>query len=295
MTGSTLPGGATTGLGARSLDHVGICARDAAPLWATYERLGFQLTPIAQQSGRRAPGDPVELLGTGNRCAMLQQGYIELLAILDSSRFDNGLGRLLDRYAGMHILAFGIADAEAELHRLRRAGIDLPGVAHLERPVDKPDGPRARFSRLPLPEAPEGRLQLIQHHTPELLWQARWLDHPNHVVALEAVILVVDQPAVTAAALSRLTGQPLEPDPAGGYALQLAEGRVRILPAAALATVLPGVTAPTLPFLAGFVLRTDDGNAAARRLWADLPLRAVPGGLMLPPEQAGGAALVLAT
>jgi hypothetical protein len=284
----------TGGTGAGSLDHVGICARDPAPLWAAYESLGFHLTPVAQQSGRRSPDAPVELLATANRCAMLREGYVELLAILEPGRFDNGLERLLVRYAGMHILAFGIADAQTELARLRRAGIDLPGVSHLERPVDKPDGPRARFSRLPLPDAPEGRLQLIQHHTPELMWQERWLHHPNRAVALDSVILAVESPAETAAALSRLTGRALEPDPAGGYRLPLPQGRVRILPPEALAAVLPGVVAPTMPFLAGFVLRTDDGNAAARRLWAGLPLRQVPGGIMVPPELAGGAALVLA-
>lgn len=278
--------------GAIGLDHIGICAREAAPLWKTYEKLGFQLTPIAQQSGRRSPDAPVELLATANRCAMLRQGYLEFLAILEPERFDNGLGRFLDRYTGMHILAFRIGDAAAELQRLKRAGIDLPGVAHLERPVDQPDGPRARFSRLPYPDAPEGRLQLIEHLTPELIWQERWMTHPNRVVALEAMILAVEQPAVTAAALSRLTGRPLEPDPAGGFLLVLPQGRVRILPAEALATVLPGVAPPTLPFMAGYVLRTDDGNLAARGFMPGLT--EIPGGLMLPPEQAGGAALVLA-
>ncbi|EFH09459.1 VOC family protein, partial [Teichococcus cervicalis] len=192
--------------GAESLDHVGVCTRDGPALWAAYERLGFALTPVARQSGRRSPDAPVEPFATGNRCAMLRQGYIELLAILDPSLFANRLDVFLDRYAGMHILAFGMADAEAELERLRRAGIELPGVAHLERPVDDPDGPRARFSRLPLPDAPEGRLQLIQHLTPELLWQERWLEHPNRAVALEQAILVAPDAAASAAALSRLTG-----------------------------------------------------------------------------------------
>ncbi|MXP62999.1 VOC family protein [Roseomonas sp. M0104] len=278
--------------GATSLDHVGLGTQDGAGLWAAYERLGFRLTPVARQSGRRAPGAPVEMLATGNRCAMLREGYLELLAILEPERFDNGLAGFLGRYAGMHIVAFGIADAEAELARLRRAGLEIPGVAHLERPVDAPDGPRARFSRLPLPDAPEGRLQLIQHHTPELLWQERWMEHPNRAVALESVVLAAPEPAATAAALSRLTGHPLEPDPVGGYALPLPRGRVRILPPEALGEVLPGVVAPALPFLAGFTVRTEDGNAAVRRLLAGLPLREAPEGLMVPPELAGGAALV---
>ncbi|MCQ4161422.1 VOC family protein [Roseomonas sp. GC11] len=279
------------------LDHTGLCTRDGPALWAAYERLGFTLTPVNRQSGRRRPDLPVEPFATGNRCAMLRDGYLELLAILDPSLFANRLDEFLARYTGMHILAFGIDDAEAHLARLRRAGLEIPGIAHLERPVDgqgdRPDGPRARFSRLPLPDAPEGRLQLVQHLTPELMWQEPWLHHPNRAVALEEVILVSAGAAESAAGLSRLTGLALEPDPAGGYALPLARGRVRILPPEALAVVLPGVVAPALPFLAAHVLRTDDGNAALRARLGD-ELRPVPGGLMVPPERAGGAALVFA-
>ncbi|KAA2215227.1 VOC family protein [Pseudoroseomonas oryzae] len=278
-------------MGASSLDHVGLCAADGPALWATYERLGFVLSPVNRQTGRRSPDAPLEPFGTANRCAMLRQGYVELLAVVDPSGFDNGLGRFLARYAGMHILAFGMEDAAAELERLRRAGLDIPGIMPLQRPVEDGNPALARFSRLPLPDAPEGRVQLVQHHTPELMWQERWMEHPNRAVALEDVILAVPEPARSAAALSRLTGQPFEPDLAGGYRLPLPQGAVRILPPAALDSVLPGVAAPTLPFLAGCTLRTDDGNAAITRI-AGAVLREAPGGVMVPPEQAGGAALV---
>lgn len=283
-------------MSAISLDHVGLCTDAPRALWDRYERLGFTLTPVARQSGPRGPGAPPERLATGNRCAMLRQGYVELLGIIDPALFDNGLSRFIARYRGLHILAFGIEDAEAELPRLRRAGFDIPGVAPLQRPVDDsaPEGPLARFSRLPMPDAPEGRLQLIQHHTPELIWQERWMDHANRAVALEAAILVVEDPAESGARLSRLTGGVLEPDPAGGFALPFREGRLRILPPDALESVLPGVSAPTLPFIAGCVLRTDDGNAAARALLAGMETREAPDGLMVPPELAGGAALVFA-
>jgi hypothetical protein len=278
-----------------TLDHVGVCSARPEALWAAYEQLGFRLTPVARQSGPRAPGQPPERLGTGNRCAMLRQGYLELLGLIDPALFDNGLSRLLARYEGLHILAFGIPDAEAELPRLRRAGFDIPAPVPLQRPLDDtaPDGPMARFSRLPLPDAPEGRLQLIQHHTPELLWQEQWLTHPNRAVALEEAILAVESPAETAARLSRLTGGVLEPDPAGGFMLPLAAGRLRILPPAALDSVLPGVTAPAWPFIAGFVVRTDDNNRAAAHRLAGLPTRKAPGGgILVPPALAGGAALV---
>jgi hypothetical protein len=286
------------------LDHVGVCARDLAPLAAAYEALGFTLTPIAQQSGRRAPHLPLERFGTGNRCAFLHHGYIELLAILDPGLFDNQLGRFLGRYPGLHILALGIDDAEANLARLRKAGLDIPGIAPLERPVDDPDGPRARFERLPYPDAPEGRIQLIRHLTPELVWQERWLSHANRAIALEELILTAENVAQTAARLSRLAGRPVEPAAEGGYLLRLPGGaglagpqapametRVRMLWPDALASVLPGVAPPALPFLAGMVVKTEDGGAAARGLLGE-SLRAVPGGWMAPPAIAGGAAVV---
>lgn len=287
---------------ALALDHVGICARDLGPLVAGYVRLGFSLSPIAQQSGKRSPEAATELFGTGNRCAFLRHGYIELLAILDPTLFDNQLGRFIDRYEGLHILAFGVADEQANLARMQAAGIPIPGVAWLERPVDAPDGPRAKFARLPFPDAPEGRIQLIRHLTPELIWQPRWMGHANRADALVALIMASAEPAGTATRLSRLTGLPFLPDPAGGFQIRLPGGAgvagpqapametlVRILQPDALAIVLPGVVAPTLPFMAGIVVRTADGNAAVQAL--GLALHPTPDGLM---ARAGGAAVVFA-
>ncbi|MBN8909652.1 MAG: VOC family protein, partial [Rhodospirillales bacterium] len=128
---------------AASLDHVGIAGRDLGAMAAAFERLGFQLTPLARHSGKRTPDGPVVPFGTGNRCIMLREGYIELIAIVDPAAFSNTLDRFLARYAGIHIIALGIEDETANLDRLRQAGIDIPGVAYLERPVDDadPDGP----------------------------------------------------------------------------------------------------------------------------------------------------------
>ncbi len=292
---------------ALALDHVGLCARDPAPLWAAWERMGFCLSPVAQQSGRRTPDGPVEPFGSGNRCAFLRHGYVELLGILDATLFANGLDRFLARHEGAHVLALGMDDAEANLARLRRGGLDIPGIAWLQRPVE-PGGPIARFARLPFPDAPEGRVQLVQHLTPELVWDPRWMGHANGAEALEAAILVSAEPAAATARLSRLAGLPAEPDPLAGFRIRLPgragaagphspamETTLRILPPEALPRALPGIEAPGLPFLAGMVLRTADGAAAARAVLAGLPLRDAPGGgVMVPPEAAGGCAVVFA-
>jgi Glyoxalase-like domain len=233
-----------------ALDHVGVVTRDLTALATQYERLGFTLTPLARQADGRI----------GNRCAMLRQGYIELLAVVDPNAGSATLDRFLVRYAGIHILAFAIQDEQAVLARLHRAGIDAASVSRFERAIDDTDttGPRARFALIQLPDQPEGRINLVRHLTPETLWQERFLHHPNNAVALAEVVIVVDDPAETAARFSRLVGCPVVPDPLGGLALDLPQGRVRVVSDLSLPSVVPRIH--------GIAVRTNDGNAAIRRL-----------------------------
>jgi hypothetical protein len=265
------------------LDHVGVGARDLAPLAAAYERLGFTLTPTARHRGK----------ATGNRCIMLDHGYIELIALIDPSMPDK-LQAQLDRYAGLHIIALGIEDSDATLDRLRRAGLDIAGITPLERPVDDadPTGLQARFERIPLPDAPEGTIQLIKHLTREAIWQPRFTRHANGAVSLDEVVLAVPDPAATAARFSRLAGLPVVPDPVAGFVMAMGRGRVRVLPADALGLVYPGVTAPASPCIAGMTVATQDGCAALRPILAGIAHAAVGDGVLVMPAVAGGAALL---
>jgi len=190
---------------------------------------------------------------------------------------------MLARYEGIHIVAFGIEGERTELARLRAAGVPIADIAWLERPIARGDcSGTARFARLPLPEAPEGKLQLIRHLTPELLWRPEHLEHSNRVVALEEVVFAVADPSETLARLQRLTGVPAEDG-----TLSLPRGRVRVVEE----QPFPGVIPPTLPFIAGVVLRTEDGGAAIRRLAAGLG-RETAEGFLVPPEAGGGASLL---
>ena len=283
---------------ATCLDHLGVYAEDAQALHGAYERLGFTLTPLSRQSGRLAADGPLVPFGTANRCAMLAEGYLELLAVMDPAAPLNGADRFLARYAGAHIVALGMEDEGGNLRRLRAGGLDVAGVLPLERRVDASDpaSPLARFARLPLPDAPEGRIQLVRHLTPELLWRPEWTTHANRAEALDGAIIAVEHPAESAARFSRLAGVPVTPDRAGGFRLDLPRGWVRLLPASALAAVLPAVDAPALPpalpWVAAAVIRTSDGADAARALAAGLPHREAPDGLLILPQAAGGLALV---
>jgi hypothetical protein len=268
-----------------ALDHVGVVTRDLAALAAQYERLGFMLTPLARQSDGRI----------GNRCAMLHRSYIELLAVVDPNAGSVTLDRFLARYAGIHILAFSMDGAQAALARLRRAGIDAPPVSLLERTTDDmdPTAPRARFTLIQLPDQPEGRINLVQHLTPDALWQERFLRHPNNVTTLAELVVAIAEPADTAARFSRLVGCPAIPDPVGGFTLDLAHGRVRLLPDTVLHSVLPDSAMAGLPRIVGLTLRTADGNAAVGRLLAarGIAHRVHGDALLVAPDAAGGVAL----
>ena len=260
--------------GAASLDHVGIVGRDLPGLAAAFEPIGFHLTPTAHHAGGR----------TGNRCAMLRNGYLELMAVLPGGASAT-LERFLARHAGAHITALAITDPLAEAARLERAGIALVSLAETERAVDDADpaAPHARFTVVMPPDQPEGRFLLVCQRTPELLWQERFLHHPNHATGLVAAVLAVADPAETAARLSRLAGRPVLPDPLGGYALELPRGRVRLLSVEACAALFPGAEPASAPSIAGVILATGDGNADLRRVLAQAGL----------PHQEVGAAVVL--
>jgi catechol 2,3-dioxygenase-like lactoylglutathione lyase family enzyme len=189
------------------LDHVGIVVRDLARASAAWAALGF-----APVGGR----------------IMLGQGYLELLAD-DPARPSATLARFLAQGEGAHVLSLRVASAEAAAARLARAGLDAELLA-ADRAADpdRPDGPRARFLRLPLTDA-DPRLQLIEQQTPELVWQQRFLAHPNGATALTGVTLTAASPAAMAARLSRVAGRPVAPQ-ANGYRLALPQGRIDILP-----------------------------------------------------------------
>jgi len=282
--------GAVTGL-----DHVGIVGADLHAMAAAYERLGFSLTPLACHAGRRMPDRPVVSFGTGNRCIMLRQGYLELLAVLDPFSASQTVPNFLKRYAGIHTLALEVADAAATLPRLAAAGFGALAVTQMDRPAngDEPVGPRARFDLVALPGLPEGRVNLIRHRTREVVWQPRFLGHANNAVALEEVVIVVEETAGAAARFSRLGGRPVVPDPSGGFVLDLPRGRVRLIPPAALDAAFPGVVAPCLPFISGLGLRTSDANAAIARIAAALGVALVVTacGVVVPPGMAAGVAL----
>lgn len=273
------------------LDHIAIMTPDLGAAGAAFERLGFSLTPLSQHSGARTAGGAVELWGTGNRCAMLRRGYIELMGIVDPDLYDNRLPEYFGRFEGIHILAFACGDAHAVDERLRRDGFGVSGVHGLARELDVPAGrATAKFNlvRLPRDQMPEGRVLAIEHLTPEHLWQERYLEHPNGAVALAELVVCVADVGAAAARYGRLfgvagTGNEMRRE------FSLDSGRFVLLSENALKSEL-GIDAPTVPFAASFTVAVADLGAARAAVEGNgVPCETVNDGLIVLPKHACGA------
>jgi hypothetical protein len=241
------------------IDHVAHFVADIEAASAALERLGFTLTPFSAQSHRLAPGGPLVPAGTGNRCVMLESGYLEFLTPIDTTPVAEHLRAAIQRYVGVHLIAFGTAAPEADHARLAAAGFEPLAPVALQRPIATETGEAtARFTvvRVPPKTMGEGRIQFCQHHTPELLWQTRWLAHRNGASGLAGVLVCVAHPLEAAQRYSRFTGLACTGE-GSEWHIRTTRGSVIFTDAGTLARTL-GIEPPALPWIAGYVLDTRD-------------------------------------
>jgi hypothetical protein len=226
---------------------------------------------------------------------MLEKGYLEFLAPTADTPNAQRLRAAMHRYPGVHLACFGTPSAEDEHARLGWHGFDPPPLVALERPVDVGGATAtARFKvvRAAPDRMPEGRIQYVEHLTPEALWQPRYLGHANAVEKLACVFAVAADALAAAARWGRFTA--LLPAPAGGYVhLVTARGSVLIGTSVQWSALLG--QAPAAPALAGYALQCRNPESlvarckllglALRRLRKDLYTVALP-------EALGGAWII---
>lgn len=244
------------------LDHVAHFVPHVDSASGALEMLGFTLTPFSAQSHRPEPGGPLTPAGTGNRCVMLQNGYLEFLTPTGDTTVANQLRTAIKRYVGVHLIAFGTSAPEADHARLVKGGYAPLEPVALQREIDTERGREtAQFTvvRVPPGKMPEGRIQFCRHHTPELLWQQRWMGHPNGATALAGVILRVADAREAAQRFARYTGL-LAQLSGNVWSIATARGYLLFLDREVLHRRLE-VVPPSLPWIAGYVLRSEDITA----------------------------------
>jgi catechol 2,3-dioxygenase-like lactoylglutathione lyase family enzyme len=166
------------------IDHAIVGVRDLEQARASYQRLGFRVTPRGRHVG----------WGTANYCVMFERDYLELLGIVDDSQFTNNLDRFLAEREGLLALALRSTDARATQEAWQAAGLAPAEVAALGRQLE-PDT-ELRFENVMLPPEATGGAALFACAalTPEAMRQPAWLAHPNGAQGIASVTVAAEDP-----------------------------------------------------------------------------------------------------
>lgn len=264
------------------LDHVGHFIRDAEAAKSALERAGFAPTPVSIQVNPD-PGAGTRATGTGNVTAMFAHGYMEILFKTADTALSREFDAALTRHAGVHLAAFAVADAAKARERLANSGFRVRDLVRMQRPVESEAGAgTAAFTiaRVEPGMMPEGRIQMLTHHTEHAVWQPRWLMHPNSASGLIDVVIAVANVEEAAQRFARFTGRAAVPTP-GGALIRLDRGGVYLVSHDRATEKLPEIAVATLPFIIGYALRVKSLAAAEAAIdHADLEWRAIEDGLV---------------
>ena len=184
------------------IDHAVIVVRDLAAAAATYERLGFTLTPRGNHS-----------TGSTNHCFMLGRDYLELLAlpVKSVSPWQQYFADFVAAGEGLGGIALASFDAIKARTHLQMAGFQPTDIAHLAREVEDPRAGIKGLARFNLVQTnpkttPGAQFFVCQQLTRELVWAPAYQEHPNGAFEIAAISVVTDNVAKTAETYCKLFG-----------------------------------------------------------------------------------------
>src|SRR5690349_8064438 len=274
--------------GITGLDHTLVGVRDLEAARATWSRLGFTVTPRGRHIG----------WGTGNYCVMLEEGYIELLGIVDPSQFSNNLDKLLEQREGLLGLAFATPDANACFDALAAAGLKPDGPQQLKRNLELSTGavtPEFRLVFLPPESTPEVSAFVVHHLTPELIRRPDWLVHANGAQRLISVTIMCADPVEAAMGYLPIFGPDRIKVTDQMTSVSCGSGALRFIKPNGLAQLYPGVAPdrlPDPPFLVSVkMLVADKAHCVAHLKGARIAMHEIARGCLVPPDAANGVIL----
>jgi len=276
------------------LDHVAHFVRNGEAASRTLARCGFAPTPVSIQV-HPDPAGGEQPTGTGNVTAMLTRGYLEILFKTSDTPLSGELDAAIARHPGLHLAAFAVADAAKSQQRLAAEGFRVRDLVNMQRPVGTESGTATAaftIARVEPGAMPEGRIQMLTHHTEQAVWQKRWLAQPNTAAALIDVVIAVEDVEEAARRFARFTGRGAAPTPGGGALIRLDRGGVYLVSHYRAAERLPEVAITALPFMVGYALRVESLAAAEMAVdSADLEWHAFEDGIAaaFPAELGDGA------
>src|SRR5258708_6821212 len=114
-------------------DHIAHSVPDLDGATARLIQLGFQPAPQSAQLAAPSPGAPLTPTGVANRCVMLRHGYLEITGTIFDSPAAAAVQAAVQRHVGLHLLAFGAGDPEAQAARLESAGFGPATLVRTQR------------------------------------------------------------------------------------------------------------------------------------------------------------------
>ena len=273
------------------LDHVVVMVGDLNQAAADWGALGFTVSPRGVHSAH---------VGAANHTVVLENDYIELLAVLRDTQQNAPSRDFLERRGGgIERIALVTDDAAAAAEELRSAGIAASGPFAFGRPVPILGGGEVeanfRIARWPIDAAPGGlRLFVCEHLTREAVWRPELMDHVNTATSLRRILVASPTPRVDANKLAHLIGSTVVDNGHDIYVVPTGDQRAALVfsPRTSIAARYSGVQATDLP---------ERGAAAAVIAVRDLARTAdalgstastVNGALFVPPHRASGILLV---
>jgi len=290
----------------RPIDHVVIAGRNLEALAQSWRRLGFLV-------GARNHHP----FGTRNHVVQFAGGFVELIGLEGAWRapidpspriysFAGFINEFLGRREGAAMLALASADARADAQAFREAEIGDFEPFHFERRGERADGSRAQIA-FTLAFARARSMEGVgffacQHHQPEDFQDAALQVHANGARGIAGVTLVAENPADHAQFLSLLTSVRDFHASSMGLSFQLARDgagqTIEVLTPIGFAFRYGGealVDASGEPRIAAITLATDSLASVAEALaGASAPHALRQGRVIVPPDAAGGVALVFA-
>lgn len=277
------------GVGIAGLDHVLVGVHDLEEARLGWLRLGFRPCPRGRHIG----------WGTANYCLMFPEDYIELLGIVDATKFVNDLDRFLAQREGLLGLAFRGGDLAETAAALREAGLSSEGPRSLKRIIELPEGEVQPAFELLFPEpaaTPDLKAFVCRHLTPALVWRREWLAHPNGANGVRQLVNIVERPGELALTYAALVGEEAVAMADGELIVELGRCRLRFVTPDLFRAEWPFDTpAPVQPrpWMAAMLLTVADRRATRLYLEASgLTLATgVEGALYVAPPEASGVLL----
>jgi catechol 2,3-dioxygenase-like lactoylglutathione lyase family enzyme len=211
----------------RAFDHVVLAVADLARTAASYENLGFTLTPRAAHEDR---------MGTSNRLAQFEaKNFIELLEVDRPEKlarhdftaqppffsFGDHNRRAVARRDGLSMLVFASDDARADIARFKAAGVPTFAPFDFERSGRLPDGTEVTLAFslafVQSPEMPEVAFFVCENRAQNSFWKPEYQAHANGATGIAAVYLVSPAPERDAAFVGKMFGGDIAPMPGGGF------------------------------------------------------------------------------